>query len=47
LLKDLASLNFELAQLAVAEEDEGGALPEWFIVEVVRDLLRLAEKKGK
>jgi hypothetical protein len=46
LLKDLASINFELAQLVVAE-DEGGALPEWFIVEMVRDLPRLAEKKGK
>lgn len=40
LIKELASINYELAQLAVsAEGDE--KLPEWFMLELVRDLPRL------
>lgn len=48
LLRDLASLSLEIAQLVVAEEDgEGATLPGWLLVEVVRDLPRLTEKKVK
>lgn len=45
LLKDLATISHEIAQLVVAEE-EGAALPSWFLVDVVRDLPRLVEKKA-
>ncbi|MBY0505015.1 MAG: AAA family ATPase [Bryobacteraceae bacterium] len=44
LLKELATISLELAQLVVAEEGDQ-ALPNWFLVEVVRDLPRLVVKK--
>ncbi|MBR5975066.1 MAG: AAA family ATPase [Clostridiales bacterium] len=43
LMKDLAAINFEMAQLVVSDED-GKALPDWFMVEIVRDLPRLISK---
>jgi len=53
LIKDLASISLEMAQLVVAEEDQerrdggsGSALPGWLLVEVVRDLPRLVEKRA-
>lgn len=45
LLRDLCAISLEIGQMAVAEED-GNALPGWFLAEVVRDLPRLVEKKG-
>lgn len=45
LITDLANISLEIAQMAVAPE-EGQALPDWFMVEMVRDLPRLAQKKG-
>jgi hypothetical protein len=44
MMKDLASISLEIAQMAVSP-DEGDGLPDWFMVEIVRDLPRLAEKK--
>jgi hypothetical protein len=44
LLKDLANLSLEIAQMAVVNDGES-ALPEWFLAEAVRDLPRLAVKK--
>ena len=44
LIKDLANISLEIAQMAVSDEDEN-ALPDWFVVEVIRDLPRLAVKK--
>ena len=44
LLKDLAAISFEMAQMIVANQDSG-VLPDWFVVEIVRDLPRLAEKR--
>lgn len=44
LLRDLASLSLEMAQMVVSKNGEGPALPSWFLVEVVRDLPRLVEK---
>ena len=41
MIKELASINFEIAQMTVAS-GEGEALPDWFMVEVARDLPRLA-----
>ena len=44
-LKSLAELSLEMAQVVVARE-EGQSLPDWFMVEVVRDLPRLVERKA-
>jgi MoxR-like ATPase len=44
LLKELATISFEMAQLVVAREG-GQGLPDWLLVEVVRDLPRLVERK--
>ena len=44
LLRDLANISLEIAQMAVAPEGDD-LLPDLFMVEVVRDLPRLAVKK--
>ena len=44
LIKDLANISLEIAQMAVAEDGDS-TLPDWFMVEIVRDLPRLAVKK--
>ncbi len=44
LLKDLASISLEMAQMVVSEEG-GETLPNWLMVEIVRDLPRLVVKK--
>lgn len=40
MIKDLSHINLELAQMVVSS-DGGNVLPEWFMVEIVRDLPRL------
>lgn len=40
LLKELSQLNNEIAQMVVSG-DEGKILPEWFMVEIIRDIPRL------
>jgi hypothetical protein len=51
LLKELAAISLEMAQLVVSDDGpdggEAGSLPAWFLVEVVRDLPRLVEKRGE
>ena len=44
LMKDLAGISLEIAQMTVAPENNN-ALPDWFVVEIIRDLPRLAAKK--
>ena len=44
LVKDLANISLEIAQMAVSADDDA-SLPDWFVVEVIRDLPRLAAKK--
>jgi hypothetical protein len=44
LIKDLAAISLEIAQLVVVKQD-GESLPSWLMVEIVRDLPRLVEKK--
>lgn len=44
LIKDLANISFEIAQMTVTSEDNN-TLPDWFVVEIIRDLPRLAAKK--
>lgn len=41
LIKQLSAINFEMAQMVISA-DENERLPDWFMVEVVRDLPRLA-----
>jgi hypothetical protein len=43
-LRDLARISVEIAQSVLAEDDEGRRLPAWFLVEVARDLPRLATR---
>ena len=45
LLRDLAAISLEIAQLVVAKDEGGEGLPGWFMVEIVRDLPRLVERK--
>ena len=40
LIKDLSAISLEIAQMVVTEH-EGETLPEWFMIEIVRDLPRL------
>ncbi len=44
LMRELAALSLEMAQLVVAEEGDGPALPSWFLVDLVRDLPRLVQR---
>lgn len=44
MLKELSTINFEIAQMTVASDDDE-SLPDWFMVEVVRDLPRLVGQK--
>lgn len=46
LLKELAQINYELAQMVVSADD-GKLLPEWFMIEIVRDLPRLVSQEKK
>ena len=46
LLKELAQVNYELAQMVVSADD-GKVLPEWFMIEIVRDLPRLVSQDKK
>jgi len=45
-IKTLASVSLEIAQMVVAEDDDGESLPGWFMVDIVRDLPRLVEKRA-
>ena len=44
LIKDLANISLEIAQMTVSAEGDQ-KLPDWFMVEVIRDLPRLAARK--
>ncbi|MDR2713351.1 MAG: MoxR family ATPase [Clostridiales bacterium] len=44
LMKDLANISLEIAQMVVSSEGDC-PLPDWFVVEIIRDLPRLAVKK--
>lgn len=46
LIKELSVINYEIAQMVVSA-DEGEVLPEWFMVEIVRDLPRLVQSDHK
>lgn len=44
LVKDLAALSLEIAQMVVTRENGSEPLPNWLLVEIVRDVPRLAER---
>jgi hypothetical protein len=44
LLKDLSRISMEIAQ-TVVQSDKDAALPDWFMLEIMRDLPRLVETK--
>ncbi len=47
LLIELADISLEIAQIVVAPDENGAPiLPAWFLVELVRDVPRLAEKRS-
>ncbi|MEQ8221643.1 MAG: MoxR family ATPase [Candidatus Eremiobacterota bacterium] len=45
LIKDLSSISLEIAQMVVSDQGDREKLPAWFMVEIVRDLPRLVEKR--
>lgn len=45
LLIELSSISLEIAQMAVADLD-GQSLPDWFMVEAIRDMPRLVQKRN-
>lgn len=46
LITELAGEDLELAQLVLAADEQGRTLPDWFVVEVIRDLPRLAAARA-
>ena len=46
LIKELSVINYEIAQIVVSSDDDK-LLPEWFMVEIVRDLPRLVQNRGE
>jgi hypothetical protein len=47
LLRDLARISVEIAQSVLSEDEAGRRLPAWFLIEVARDLPRLAGRDGR
>ncbi len=46
LIKELSCINYEVAQMVVSS-DGNQVLPEWFLMEIVRDLPRLVDTEQK
>lgn len=46
-LKALARIDGELAQLVLTENDAGQRVPDWFVLDIARELPRLLEQKDK
>lgn len=44
-LIQLSRISLEMAQLVIAQDDDGEALPDWFMVELARDLPRLVARR--
>ncbi|MEZ5652761.1 MAG: MoxR family ATPase [Burkholderiaceae bacterium] len=45
-LKSLARIDGELAQLVLTENDRGERLPDWFVLEMAKELPRLLQRKA-
>jgi len=44
-LKDLARIDGELAQLVLTENDSGNRVPDWFVLDIAKELPRLLAQK--
>lgn len=44
MLRDLARISVEIAQSVLSEDEHGNCLPSWFLIEIARDLPRLATR---
>jgi hypothetical protein len=44
-LKALARIDGELAQLVITEDDHGRRVPDWFVLEIAKELPRLLQQK--
>jgi AAA domain (dynein-related subfamily) len=45
-LKSLARIDGELAQLVITENDAGDRVPDWFVLDIAKELPRLLEQKA-
>ncbi len=45
-LKALARIDGELAQLVITENDAGDRVPDWFVLEIAKELPRLLQQKA-
>ncbi len=45
-LKQLARIDGELAQLVLTENDAGDRVPDWFVLEIAKELPRLVQQKA-
>lgn len=45
-LKALARIDGELAQLVLTDNDHGNRVPDWFVLEIAKELPRLMQKKA-
>lgn len=45
-LKSLARIDGELAQLVLTENDAGNRVPDWFVLEIAKELPRLMQQKA-
>lgn len=45
-LVQLSRISLEMAQLVVAEDENGTVLPDWFMIEIARDLPRLVSQRS-
>lgn len=43
-IRELTTISLEMAQLTLGADDSGQKLPNWFVMELIRDLPRLAGK---
>ncbi len=46
LIKELCEINMEMAQMLVSADDNEKQLPQWFLLEIIRDIPRLAAKES-
>ncbi|MEO6451737.1 MAG: MoxR family ATPase [Burkholderiaceae bacterium] len=46
-LKALARIDGELAQLVLTESDAGDRVPDWFVLEIAKDLPRLLQERAE
>jgi hypothetical protein len=46
-IKNLARIDGELAQLVITENDAGGRVPDWFVLDIAKELPRLLANAGQ